>query len=96
MNSEQTPCLRDVWALTWRSIAFAPLMLLAFIPLLVLGVSLFALPLFGSTENLVLYVVADNPIGESVHYHDSKKWAVRSPERRVFRGEPLEHYDGEE
>jgi len=28
--------------------------------------------------------------------HDSKKWAVRSPERRVFRGEPLEHYDGEE
>jgi len=49
-----------------------------------------------STEDLVLYVVADNPIGESVYYHDSKKWAVRSPERRVFRGEPLEHYDGEE
>ena len=49
-----------------------------------------------SSQDLVLYVVADNPIGESVYYHDSKKWAVRSPERRVFRGEPLAHYDGEE
>lgn len=49
-----------------------------------------------SSEDLVLYVVADNPIGESVHYHDSKKWMVRSPERRVFRGEPLDPYDGEE
>ena len=49
-----------------------------------------------SSEDLVLYVVADNPIGESVHYPDSKKWMVRSPERRVFRGEPLDNYDGEE
>ena len=49
-----------------------------------------------SSEDLILYVVADNPIGESVHYHDSKKWMVRSPERRVLRGEPLEHYEGEE
>ncbi|HEY5706428.1 MAG TPA: hypothetical protein VIS96_12720 [Terrimicrobiaceae bacterium] len=40
-------------------------------------------------------VVADNPIGESVYYHDSKKWGVRSPEWRVFRGEPLEDYEGE-
>ena len=49
-----------------------------------------------SSQALVLYVVADNPIGESVYYHDSKKWAVRSPERRVFRGEPLDYYEGEE
>ena len=49
-----------------------------------------------SSEDLILYVVADNPIGESVHYHDSKKWMVRSPERRVFRGEPLDYYEGEE
>jgi uncharacterized cupin superfamily protein len=48
------------------------------------------------TEDLVLYVVADNPIGESVYYPDGKKWMVRSPERRVFRGEPLDYYDGEE
>jgi uncharacterized cupin superfamily protein len=49
-----------------------------------------------STEDLVLYVVADNPIGESCHFPDSNKWVVRSPERRLIRGEPLEYYDGEE
>src|SRR5262245_66313808 len=30
-----------------------------------------------SSEDLVLYIVADNPIGESVYYPDSKKWLVR-------------------
>ena len=49
-----------------------------------------------STEDLVLYVVADNPIGESCHYPDSQKWLVRSPERRLIRSEPLDYYDGEE
>ena len=47
-------------------------------------------------EDLVLYVVADNPIGESCHYPDSGKWVVRSPERRIIRSEPLDYYDGEE
>ena len=32
------------------------------------------------TEDLVIYVVADNPIGESCHYPDSQKWIVQSPE----------------
>jgi hypothetical protein len=41
-------------------------------------------------QDLFLYVVADNPIGESTHYPDSNKWAVRSPERRVIRSENLE------
>ena len=49
-----------------------------------------------STEDLILYVVADNPMGESCHYPDSQKWVVRSPERRLIRSEPLEYYDGEE
>jgi uncharacterized cupin superfamily protein len=49
-----------------------------------------------SDQDLVIYVVADNPIGESVYYHDSEKWGVRSPERRVLRGDALEPYDGEE
>jgi uncharacterized cupin superfamily protein len=49
-----------------------------------------------SAEDLVLYVVADNPIGESCHYPDSGKWAVRSPERRLIRSAPLDYYDGEE
>jgi len=47
------------------------------------------------TQDLVLYVVADNPIGESTYYPDSKKWSVRSPERRNLRSEPLDYYDGE-
>ena len=48
------------------------------------------------TQDLILYVVADNPIGESVYYPDSKKWGVQSPERRMMRGEALSNYDGEE
>jgi len=49
-----------------------------------------------SDGDLVILVVADNPIGESCHYPDSKKWLVRSPERRLMRAEGLDYYDGEE
>jgi uncharacterized cupin superfamily protein len=50
-----------------------------------------------SKLDLIIYVVADNPIGESVHYPDSQKWLVRSPERRLIRSEAaFEYYDGEE
>ena|SRR6185295_15004962 len=49
-----------------------------------------------SAQDLVIYVVADNPFGESCHYPDSNKWVVRSPERRLIRSEPLTYYDGEE
>lgn len=49
-----------------------------------------------SAEDLVVLVVADNPIGESCYYPDSKKWLVRSPERRLLRGEALDYFDGEE
>ena len=48
------------------------------------------------TEDLVLFVVADNPVGESCHYPDSKKWLVRSPERRLLWSDALDYYDGEE
>lgn len=48
------------------------------------------------TEDLVLYVVADNPIGESCHYPDSGKWLVRSPDHRLIRGEQLDYWDGED
>jgi len=44
----------------------------------------------------VLYVVADNPIGESCHYPDSKKWLVRSPDRTIIRSGPIDYHDGEE
>ncbi len=49
-----------------------------------------------SAEDLFLYVVADNPLGESCYYPDSKKWLVRSPERTFVRSEPVEYEDGEE
>jgi uncharacterized cupin superfamily protein len=48
------------------------------------------------TEDLVVYVVADNPFAESTHYPDSQKWTVRSPERRTMRSENLDYFDGEE
>jgi uncharacterized cupin superfamily protein len=47
-------------------------------------------------EDLVCLVIADNPIGESGHYPDSKKWIVRSPERTIIRSESLDYFDGEE
>lgn len=48
------------------------------------------------SEDLVLYIVADNPVGESCHYPDSNKWLVRSPERQIIRSGALEYLDGEE
>jgi len=48
------------------------------------------------TEDLVVYIVADNPIGESCHYPDSHKWLVRSPTRQLIRSPDLDYYDGEE
>ncbi len=48
------------------------------------------------SEDLVVCVVADNPIGESCHYPDSGKWLVRSPGNRLVRSEGLDYYDGEE
>lgn len=48
------------------------------------------------SQDLVVLVVADNPVGESCHYPDSGKWLVRSPERRLIRSESLDYFDGEE
>jgi uncharacterized cupin superfamily protein len=47
-------------------------------------------------EDLVLYVVADNPLNESCYYPDSKKWSVPVPEHVILRSEALDYYDGEE
>jgi uncharacterized cupin superfamily protein len=47
-------------------------------------------------NDLVVYVVADNPIGESSYSHDSRKWIVRSPERTIVRSDALDYYHGEE
>jgi uncharacterized cupin superfamily protein len=47
-------------------------------------------------QDLVLYVVADNPIGECYHYPDSNKWSVPVPERHMTVAANLDYYDGEE
>ena len=49
-----------------------------------------------SDADLVIYVVADNPIGETWHYPDSGKWGVPIPEKTFGRIEPCHYYDGEE
>jgi mannose-6-phosphate isomerase-like protein (cupin superfamily) len=48
------------------------------------------------SADLVLYVVADNPIGEAHYYPDSEKWGVPIPQRTLLRSEPLDYFDGEE
>jgi hypothetical protein len=45
---------------------------------------------------MVLYVIADNPIGESWYYPDSDKTGVQMPERALLRSDPLDYFDGEE
>jgi uncharacterized cupin superfamily protein len=49
-----------------------------------------------SSEDLILYVVADNPFGESNYFPDSQKWIVRSPATRAIRSEAVDYYGGEE
>ncbi len=48
------------------------------------------------SRDLLMFVVADNPLGESHYFPDSKKWAVGTPKYRLIRSDPLDYYDGEE
>ena len=51
------------------------------------------------SEDLIYYVIADNPIGESGYYPDSGKWKVNksSPaDRVVIKGNETDYFDGEE
>jgi uncharacterized cupin superfamily protein len=48
-------------------------------------------------DELTYYVIADNPIGDSCYYPDSKKWAVfRPPDNVVIKGSETDYFDGEE
>jgi uncharacterized cupin superfamily protein len=50
-------------------------------------------------EDLVYYVIADNPIGESAYYPDSGKWKVNkssAADRVVIKGQEADYFDGEE
>jgi len=46
-------------------------------------------------DDLVYYVIADNAVADVIHYPDSKKW-VTKPQRKCFRMQETEYYDGEE
>jgi len=49
-------------------------------------------------EELVYYVIADNPIGDSCYYPDSDKWAVRKEgdEMVIVKGPETDYFEGEE
>lgn len=47
-------------------------------------------------QDLVVFVVADNPFGEFWYQPDSKKWSVSLPKRTHIRSESLDYFDGEE
>ena len=50
-------------------------------------------------QDLVYYVIADNPIGESSYYPDSGKWKVTkssAADRPVIKGQETDYFDGEE
>jgi uncharacterized cupin superfamily protein len=51
------------------------------------------------SEDLIFYVIADNPIGESGYYPDSGKWKVNkssAADRVVVKGKETDYFDGEE
>jgi uncharacterized cupin superfamily protein len=50
-------------------------------------------------EDLVYYVIADNPLGESGYYPDSGKWKMNrssQADRAVIKGSETDYFDGEE
>lgn len=49
------------------------------------------------TEDLVYYVIADNPIGDSCYYPDSGKWAVvDNDDYNIISGKAAGYFDREE
>ena len=48
-------------------------------------------------EDLLFYIIADNPIGEACYYPDSDKWSLpRILNGPFLKGNAVEYYDGEE
>jgi uncharacterized cupin superfamily protein len=46
-------------------------------------------------EDLIYYVIADNPPADVIEYPDSGKWLVK-PQRKIFRMTDADYYEGEE
>ena len=49
-----------------------------------------------TAEDMLVYVVADNPMSDTYHHPDSHKWGVPFPERTYVSSEGLDYFDGEE
>jgi uncharacterized cupin superfamily protein len=51
-----------------------------------------------TNDDLVYYVVADNPRGDACYYPDSGKWAVpkEGTEEAIVKGSEADYYEGEE
>jgi uncharacterized cupin superfamily protein len=47
------------------------------------------------TDDLLYYLVADNPATDYWHYPDSNKWGLRAP-RKFFRTTDVDYWDGDE
>ena|ERR1700719_2609161 len=50
-----------------------------------------------SEEDLVYYIMADNPVGDSCYYPDSGKWAVfkQGTEEVIVKGSETDYFDSE-
>ena len=48
------------------------------------------------SEDLFMYVVADNPIGESTYHHDTGTASLLAPERKVVQTRVVDYFEGEE
>jgi uncharacterized cupin superfamily protein len=48
--------------------------------------------------SLKMYIIADNPVGESCYYPDSEKWSVLrfGPQRVIIKGDEVPYLEGEE
>lgn len=46
-------------------------------------------------DDLVYYIIADHAPADVTHYPDSGKWFVK-PQRKAFRMQELDYYEGEE
>jgi uncharacterized cupin superfamily protein len=50
-----------------------------------------------SRQDLVFYIIADNPVGESCYYPDSEKWGLpRNLDGPILKGTSVDYFDGEE
>jgi uncharacterized cupin superfamily protein len=47
------------------------------------------------TDELAYFIIADNPMADACHYPDSGKWMLL-PERRIFKEQAPDYWEGEE